>query len=149
MAKEAVLMLIEDRAEDAEMATIALEKSDLVKKVHWINDGEAALDFLFSNKMSEESGNGLPDLILLDINLGRSNGLDILKAIKSNPLTRKIPVVILTTSKTSQELAKAYDLGANSFVVKPVQFEKFTEVIDCIGNYWLSVNNSPTTATTI
>lgn len=135
------ILLVEDRPEDAEMTMMALKDSNLINNIHWVEDGEEALDYLFArNKYAENSHAQIPYLILLDLKMPKVGGLEVLKQIKKDPKTKKIPVVVLTTSRTSNEVSEAYELGANSYIVKPVDFEQFTQTVKEIGLYWTILN---------
>ncbi|HEX9649023.1 MAG TPA: response regulator [Cyclobacteriaceae bacterium] len=142
--KPVEILLVEDRPEDAEMTIMAIKDAKLVNNIHWVEDGEEALDFIFGRgEYSSRKASPLPSLILLDLKLPKVNGLEVLAKIKQDPKTKKIPVVILTTSKTSREVEEAYTLGANSYIIKPVDFEKFVTTVREIGLYWILVNYFP------
>lgn len=130
------ILLVEDNPADAEIAIRALRRHHLANSIVHVMDGKEALDFIFTD------GN-TPRIILLDLKLPRVGGLEVLKAIKENPDTRRIPVVVLTSSAEESDLVASYDLGANSYLVKPVDFEKFSEAIREFGMYWLLLNNQP------
>lgn len=133
------ILLIEDRPEDAELAMIALKESNLLNSIHWVEDGEEALEYI-SNGKDTNSNFHLPDLILLDLKLPKISGLEVLKELKQGKNTKNIPVVILTTSKNEKDVDEAYDLGANSYIIKPVDFDKFKKTVQDIGMYWLLLN---------
>ncbi|QSE98827.1 response regulator [Fulvivirga lutea] len=133
------ILLVEDREEDGELALMGLES--LVNNIKWVKDGAEALDFLFGRGMYEgRSINEQPRLILLDINLPKVNGLEVLKEIRSNPITKAIPVTILTTSKDEKDIYEAYNLGVNSYISKPVSFDQFSKTVKEVGMYWLVIN---------
>lgn len=137
------IVLIEDNQFEAELAIKALEKNNLANKVLHIDDGEEALDFIFSRgKYDNRTNIPLPKVILLDLKLPKVDGLQILKEIKSNPLTKSIPVVILTSSQEERDIVESYHLGANSYLVKPVNFESFAKAIADLGFYWLLLNQT-------
>lgn len=135
------IILIEDNHFEAELAIKALQKHIPANKLVHIDDGEEALDFIFSKgKYKERKSLPLPKLILLDLKLPKVDGLEILKEIKSNPVTKAIPVVILTSSHEERDIIESYKLGANSYLVKPVNFESFSKSIAELGFYWLLLN---------
>ena len=138
------ILLVEDSKYDAEMTIKALSSKSLVNNLHHVSDGEEALDFLFCrNKFAERQPDQLPKLILLDLKMPKVNGFEVLWEIKANENTKKIPVVILTSSKENPDIQTCYDYGANSYIVKPVGFDDFvTSVVD-LGMYWLLLNNPP------
>lgn len=138
------ILLVEDNPNDAEMTLRAFKKSNFSNKIVHVLDGEKALDFIYARgQYSELSGKNNPKLILLDLKLPKISGLEVLKIIKSDPLTKCIPVVILTSSKEEKDIIESYQLGVNSYLVKPVSFEKFAESIKDIGLYWLLLNQLP------
>ena len=134
--KDVKILLVEDNPDDIELTLRAFKKHNLINKIIVARDGEEALNILF--KDSKE--NYKPDLILLDLKLPKVDGLEILRQIKSNSRTQLIPVIILTSSKEENDLVKSYRLGANSYIRKPVDFEKFTEVVMQLGLYWVLLN---------
>ena len=138
------IVLIEDNPFEAELAIRALEKNNLANRLIHIDDGEEALAFIFSDgKYAERKTMPPPKLILLDLKLPKVDGLQILKEIKSHPDTKSIPVVILTSSQEEKDIVESYKLGANSYLVKPVNFESFAKSIADLGFYWLLLNQSP------
>jgi two-component system response regulator len=137
------ILLIEDNSNDAELAIEALQKNNVAKRIIHLKDGEAALDFLFGKgKYKGRNTDNKPKVILLDLKMPKVSGLEVLEKLTSNPLTQKIPVVVLTSSKEHPDLEKAYTLGANSYIVKPVDFESFRKVVNELGIYWLMFNQS-------
>lgn len=134
--KWAEILLVEDNRNDADLMLKAFEKYNLLNRVYVIEDGNEALEFIFKN------GHNLK-IIILDLNLPGKNGFDILKEIKLNQKTKTIPVVILTMSREDKNVTKGYNLGANSYIVKPVDFVKFAEVISALGFYWVFLNIPP------
>ena len=144
MDKEVEIILVEDNQFEAELAIKALEKHKLANKLRHLDDGEEALDFIFSRgKYHDRKDLPQPKLILLDLKLPKVDGLQILKQIKSNEATKSIPVVILTSSQEERDILESYQLGANSYLVKPVNFESFTKSVADIGMYWLLLNQPP------
>jgi two-component system response regulator len=144
MDKAVEIILIEDNHFEAELATKALQTHKLANKLHHIDDGEEALDFIFTRgKYEVRKCLPHPKLILLDLKLPKVDGLQILKEIKSNEATKAIPVVILTSSQEERDIIESYQLGANSYLVKPVNFESFSKAIADLGFYWLLLNQTP------
>ena len=142
------ILLVEDRKEDAELCIMALKKYNLANNYKWVKDGQEALDFLFcKNKFVNRKDSEYPKVILLDIKMPKVNGLEVLKQVKANVNTKKIPIVMLTTSKDEQDLINAYNLGVNSYVLKPVGFDDFLKKIKELGFYWLLLNESITKIT--
>jgi CheY-like chemotaxis protein len=138
------ILLVEDNPRDAELTMRALKKRNLLNVVHWVEDGADALDFLAGQgKYTRHPGSPFLKLVLLDLKLPKVNGLEVLKEIKTNPATKNIPVVILTSSREDPDIKAAYALGANSYVVKPVDFDGFLEAINYTGLYWMLVNRPP------
>jgi len=138
------ILLVEDNLNDAELTIRQLKKHNMANNLVHVADGEEALDFIYgTGKYIGRPIDQPPKLVLLDIQMPKINGLEVLEKIKSDPLTKKIPVVILTSSKEDPDIQKCYALGANSYIVKPVNFEGFTEAIKNLGFYWLLLNQSP------
>lgn len=138
------ILLVEDNASDAELTIRALKKNNLANKIEHVSDGPEALDFLFCRgKYASRNSRNKPRVILLDIKLPKLNGLEVLKEIKSMENSRSIPVVMLTSSKEDPDIEKAYSYGANSYIVKPVEFENFIKALTNIGYYWMLVNHPP------
>ncbi|RUQ34849.1 MAG: response regulator [Candidatus Competibacteraceae bacterium] len=136
-----VILLAEDNPDDALLTTYALKESNLCNKIVHVQDGVEALDYLFKRgPYAGDNPDELPTLILLDINMPKVGGLEVLKQIRAEPHTRRLPVVMLTTSKEEQDLITSYDLGANSYVRKPVDFDQFTTAARNLGMYWLLLN---------
>jgi two-component system, response regulator len=135
------ILLVEDNPHDSELTIRSLRKQNLANNIVSVEDGAEALDFVFSKgKYAGRNAEVVPRVILLDIKLPKLNGLEVLREIKSNPETRGIPVVMVTSSQEDPDIKLAYELGANSYVVKPVDFESFQEAMVHIGLYWLLVN---------
>ncbi len=138
------ILLIEDNPHDAELVIRSLKKNHIVNHLVHLKDGVTALDFLFGT--GEYAGRKTeikPRLILLDLKMPKISGIEVLRRIKSNEITKQIPVVILTSSKENPDVEQAYLLGANSFIVKPVDYESFRKVISDMGFYWLVLNHPP------
>jgi CheY-like chemotaxis protein len=136
------ILLVEDNLDDVELTLLAFKKHNLTNEITVARDGEEALDILFQRR-EEDAGKTWPNLILLDLKLPKVDGLEVLKQIKSRPETQPIPVVILTSSKEEKDLIESYRLGVNSYIRKPVDFEKFAEVVMQLGLYWLLLNEAP------
>lgn len=137
------ILLIEDNINDAELAIRALRKNNVANHIIHLKDGAAALDFLFgSGKYQGRAINIKPKVILLDLKMPKVSGIEVLERIKSDEFTKKIPVVVLTSSKEHPDVERAYLLGANSYIVKPVDFESFRKVVSGLGVYWLLINHS-------
>src|SRR3954470_3449993 len=142
------ILLVEDSATDLELTLRALKKANLANRIEIARDGQEALDFLFArNQYSERSPEDKPRLVLLDLKLPKVDGLEVLKIVKSDPRTRSIPVVVLTSSSEQRDIVESYDLGVNSYIVKPVDFDGFTAAIAELGLYWLVMNSAPGPAT--
>ena len=144
MKQEIDILLVEDNSSDAEMTIRALTKSNLANKLLHLKDGEEALNFIFSEELF--SGQGINDkvrVILLDLKMPKVDGIEVLTRIKSDPRTKHIPVVVLTSSREDPDIKRCYQLGVNSYVVKPVEFDDFHKVISGLGLYWMIVNQPP------
>jgi two-component system response regulator len=140
MDKEIEILLVEDNASDEELAIIALKKHEIKNKIHIARDGVEALEFLFGSVDGETLTCFGPLVVLLDLKLPRINGLEVLRRIKEHPEAKKIPVVILTSSSEEKDILESYQLGANSYIRKPVDFNQFAEAVNQIGLYWLILN---------
>jgi two-component system, response regulator len=139
------ILLVEDDSSDAELTLLALRRSNISNKVIVARDGEEALEFLHGGgeaALSEHGLERLPAVVLLDLKLPKMSGLDVLRKIRSDPRTRRVPVVILTSSVEEKDVLEGYELGANSFICKPVDFEKFTEAVGTLGLYWVLMNEA-------
>ncbi|MCF8227240.1 MAG: response regulator [Bacteroidales bacterium] len=142
--QEIEILIVEDNPNDAEMAIRALKKNNLTNNVLVVEDGEQALDFIFSRgKFTDRKGMTHPKIVLLDLKLPKIDGLEVLKVIKENQETKIIPVVVLTSSKEERDIIESYNLGANSYIVKPVDFDKFVDAVKDLGLYWLLLNQFP------
>jgi two-component system response regulator len=138
------ILLVDDNPDDVELALYALRRSQLANHIHVVYDGIEALDFLFCRgKYSDRKCIHNPKLVLLDIKMPKLNGLEVLKEIRAHESTAVIPVVILTTSKEERDLIESYRLGVNSYIVKPVDFEQFSDAVRRLGFYWLLLNERP------
>jgi two-component system response regulator len=138
------ILLVEDNPQDAELTIRALKKNNLANRLITVEDGAEALDFIFCRGKYATRNNGhSPKVILLDLKLPKVSGLDVLRALKQDEKTRAIPVVIVTSSREDPDIKTAYALGANSYVVKPVEFDAFAESVSSLGLYWLLVNQPP------
>jgi CheY-like chemotaxis protein len=137
------ILLVEDNPNDIELTIRALKKHNLSNNIFVVRDGEEALDFIFIKGKYENRENLNPKLILLDLKLPKVDGLEVLKEIKTNENTKMIPVVVLTTSKSQSDIIESYKLGVNSYIVKPVDFNKFLQSVEDIGLYWLLLNVDP------
>jgi two-component system response regulator len=136
------ILLVEDNANDAELAMRALKKGGLANRVRWVKDGEQALDYLFRRGSFADREEGSPRLVLLDLKMPRVDGIEVLRIVKSDPSTRRIPVVVMTSSNEESDIAQTYDLGVNSYIVKPVDFSAVIEVVRQAGYYWLAINRT-------
>lgn len=142
MAKqENYILLVEDNPDDVELTLLAFKKNNFANEIKVVEDGEEAVNFLLGEN-GGVSKFGIPELILLDLKLPKVNGHEVLKEIKSNKKTRRIPVVILTSSQEEEDIIKGYDLGANSYVRKPVDYQDFVSVVNNLGVYWLAINKN-------
>ncbi len=138
------LLLVEDNPDDLELCLRALRKAKLANRIQVARDGAEALDFIFCEGVySGRSITDVPKLILLDLKLPKIDGLEVLKRIKGDPRTKIIPVVVLTSSKEQSDVVESYQLGVNSYIVKPVNFERFAEAVNHLGLYWLLHNQPP------
>jgi len=138
------ILLVEDNPDDVELTIHALEENNLANRLVIVRDGAEALDFVFAtgDYAHRRVGNG-PKVILLDLKLPKVDGMEVLRRIKADPRTQKIPVVVLTSSKEERDLVESYKLGVNSYIVKPVDFEQFVKAVRTLGFYWLLLNQRP------
>ena len=138
------ILLVEDNPDDVELALHALHRNHLTNRIHVARDGEAALDFLFGRGAFADRGTEeQPRVVLLDLKLPKVDGLEVLRQIKSNPRTKRLPVVVLTSSREDRDIVESYDLGVSSYIVKPVDFEQFVESVRHLGYYWALLNQPP------
>jgi len=133
------IILVEDSDEDAELTMRALKRQKLANNVRRLSDGQAAIDYFFGPPADGSEPN-LPRVVLLDLKLPMVNGLEILRRLKAEERTHDIPVVVLTSSKEDRDLEEAYRLGVNSYIVKPVEFDKFMTAVESVGLYWMLIN---------
>jgi two-component system response regulator len=145
MSEAAVeILIVEDNPNDLELTLRALKRSNVANHVVSIDDGEEALDFLFARgRYGDRKTDDTPRVVFLDLKLPKVDGIEILRAMRSDPRTRMIPVVIITSSAEERDRAATYAIGANSFVVKPIDSEAFTKTMAEVGFYWLAINRSP------
>jgi len=142
--KNKIILLVEDNSSDIGLTQRALAKSHIANDMVVAEDGQEALDYLFAGgKYTGRDVKETPALVLLDLKLPRVDGLEVLRRIRADERTKRIPVVILTTSKEEQDVAQSYDLGANSYIRKPVDFKQFVESVERLGLYWLVMNEPP------
>ena len=144
MQSNATILLVEDNPDDEELTLLAFQQSNLANEIVVVRDGAEALAYLFGTEtQAAQQSQELPAIVLLDLKLPKIDGLEVLRRIRSTPRTRLLPVVILTSSREEQDVLTGYSLGANSYVQKPVGFEKFTAAVQQLGLYWLLLNESP------
>jgi len=140
---EVEILLVEDNPEDAEITIRALKKVNLANRLVHVEDGQEALDFLFSEgEFTNRAPGNQPRLILLDIKMPKVDGIEVLRRIKEDTTTKIIPVVIMTSSAEEKDILESYNLGVNSYVVKPVDFNQFLKAVSDLGLYWLLINRS-------
>jgi len=140
------ILLVEDNPNDVELALHALKKNKLANRIHVVRDGAEALEFIFRTGAYEDSGahTSHPKVILLDLKLPKVDGLEVLRRIKSDESTQGIPVVMMTSSREECDIVESYRLGVNSYIVKPVDFDQFTEAVRQLGLYWMVLNQPET-----
>ena len=137
------ILYIEDNPNDIELTLRALKKYNVANSIQVIKDGEEALEYIFATgRYAERDKNKKPKVILLDLKLPKVSGLEILKKLKSEEQTKNIPVVVLTSSSEEKDMLESYNYGVNSYVVKPIKFENFSEAVSTLGLYWLLINES-------
>jgi two-component system, response regulator len=138
------VLLVEDNANDAELTMRAFKKCNIMNKLYWVRDGVEALDFIAGTGAFEErDSRELPRLILLDLKMPRLNGIDVLRALKSDERTHSIPIVVMTSSSEPRDLDECYQLGVNGYVAKPIEYSGLTDAVARIGMFWLLVNRVP------
>ena len=144
MSNQVEILLVEDNPSDLELAMHALQKYNLANNIEIKRDGAEALDFLFcQGRYSNRDIERGPKIVLLDLKLPKVDGLEVLKKIKAHAKTRNIPVVVMTSSNQERDIVESYELGVNSYIVKPVDFEQFADAVRTIGFYWLILNEPP------
>ncbi len=142
--QDRIILLVEDNLSDVELTRRAFARNRIANELFVVNDGQAALDFLFGEgEFAGRDTSNPPALTLLDLKLPKLDGIEVLQRMRADPRTRRLPVVILTSSKEQQDLAAGYDLGANSYIRKPVDFHAFAEAVRELGFYWLVLNEQP------
>lgn len=138
------ILYVEDNSADVELTMRALKKKNLANKLHHVDDGAEALDFLFARGIyASRNRESVPKMVLLDLKLPKVDGLEVLRAIKADPTTARIPVVMLTSSQEDRDIVESYRLGVNSYIVKPVDFDKFAQAVSELGFYWAVLNKAP------
>jgi len=138
------ILLVEDNPRDVELTQYAFAKNNLANQMHVVRDGVEALDFIFcTGQYADRRIEDHPRVILLDLKLPKLDGLEVLRRIKADSRTRRIPVVMLTSSREERDVIESYELGVNSYIVKPVDFEQFNESVKTLGLYWLLINRPP------
>lgn len=141
--RDKLILLVEDNPRDEALTMRALKKSNVINEVFVVRDGVEALDYLFSTGSFEGKETVVPQLVLLDLKLPKMDGLQVLQKMREDERTRRVPVVVFTSSSEQEDMLKSYDLGANSYVRKPVEFEQFSEATRQLGVYWLLLNEPP------
>jgi CheY-like chemotaxis protein len=137
------ILLVEDKARDAELTLAALEEHNLANEVTVVRDGVEALNYLYRRGEFAGRAPELPVVVLLDIKMPRLNGLEVLRTIKADPQLKRLPVIMLTSSREEPDLVQAYELGVNAYVVKPVDFHQFSDAVEQIGAFWAILNELP------
>jgi CheY-like chemotaxis protein len=140
------ILLAEDSPHDVEMTLAALEEHHLANEVFVVGNGADALDYLYARGQYANRANGEPGVVLLDLKMPKVDGLEVLRQLKSDPDLRRIPVVMMTSSREEQDLVRSYDLGVNAYVVKPVDFEKFMTCVSKLSMFWALINEPPPSA---
>jgi CheY-like chemotaxis protein len=144
MSSKVDILLVEDSQDDIDLALHALREGKLANSIFVVRDGEEALDFLFCRgEFSQRRIDHPPKLVLLDLQLPKVNGLQVLKEVKGDPRTKTIPIVIMTSSKEEHDMVESYNSGVNSYIQKPVDFEQFRTTVKTLGMYWMVVNQPP------
>jgi two-component system, response regulator len=144
MTQSLEILLVEDNPDDVALTLHAFKKHNLSNRIQICRDGAEALDYLFGEgEYKGRNTENVPKVVLLDLKLPKVNGLEVLKRVKNSPSTQKIPIVVLTSSREEQDLIECYRLGVNSYIVKPVDFEQFTDAVQKVGLYWMLLNEAP------
>ncbi len=147
MDEKKIILLVEDNPDDEELTLRALKLSRVLNEVIVVRDGEEALDYIFgTGNYSNREAYILPQVVLLDLKLPKLSGLDVLERVRANPSTQLLPIVILTSSNEEEDILSSYRLGANSYVRKPVEFQRFAEAVQQLGLYWMLINQAPATS---
>jgi CheY-like chemotaxis protein len=142
MSHTGYILLADDNPTDAELTIRALEIGGVSQQVVWVQDGEAALHYVFRQGVYAQRASGNPRLMLLDLHMPKVDGLDVLAQIKADPRTRATPVVIMSSSDQESDMARSYEHHANSYIVKPVDFKQFTDQVSMLGQYWTRINRA-------
>jgi two-component system response regulator len=142
MSHTGYILLADDNPTDAELTIRALEIGGVTQQVVWVQDGEAALHYVFRQGVYAQRLSGNPKLMLLDLHMPKIDGLDVLAQIKADPKTRSTPVVIMSSSDQESDMARSYEAHANSYIVKPVDFKQFTDQVSLLGQYWTRINRA-------
>jgi two-component system, response regulator len=142
MSHTGYILLADDNPTDAELTIRALEIGGVSQQVVWVQDGEAALHYVFRQGVYAQRVSGNPKLMLLDLHMPKIDGLDVLAQIKADPKTRSTPVVIMSSSDQESDMARSYEAHANSYIVKPVDFNQFTDQVSLLGQYWTRINRA-------
>jgi CheY-like chemotaxis protein len=137
------ILLVDDSPIDAELAMRALKKAGLKNKLLWVKDGQEALDYLFRQGQYASRDETLPRLVLLDLNMPKVGGIDVVQAVKTNDRTKSIPLVVMTASQEESDLGRTYGMGVNSYIVKALDFDALSEVVAKTAHYWLVINHTP------
>lgn len=141
------ILLVEDNPDDIDLTLYALRRNNLANSIHIVRDGEEALDFIFCRgKYAERKFDEPPKVVLLDLKLPKVDGLEVLRVMKADRRTKPVPVVVMTSSKEQRDMVEGYQLGVNSYIQKPVDFDEFRNLINQLGFYWLVVNQPPPAA---
>jgi len=144
MREQRLILLVEDNDDDVELTLRALRRNRVANRVDVVRDGAEALEYLFATgSYAGRDVRDAPNLVLLDLKLPKVGGLEVLERLRSDPRTHRLPVVVLTSSNVESDLARSYDLGANSYIRKPVDFTQFMEAVNQLGLYWLVLNEAP------
>lgn len=137
------ILLVDDSSRDTELALDALEEHNLANEVVVLRDGADALDYLFRRGAFANRTDAQPGVVLLDLKMPKVDGIEVLRQMKADPLVKRVPVVVMTSSREEQDLLKSYDLGANAYVVKPVNFHEFVDAVKQVGGFWALLNEPP------
>lgn len=144
MKGEVEILLVEDNAGDEKLTLHELRRQNISNRIHVVRDGEEALEYLFgTGRYEARDANDHPRVVLLDLKLPKVDGLEVLRRVKGNERTKRIPVVVLTSSREEKDIVQSYDLGVNSYIVKPIDFDQFAAAVKQLGLYWLLVNQVP------